>query len=414
MTYPPTSNSPTAVSLHNRIWSALHKLAHEAGLDPSLFAEPHRTVVDRVVAFLRHVQEPAADDAPGRSWFRLLAKRPSSPESPAPVQPLIICGIPGTGKTTFLFLLDRALRETVGLPDNILPQMEKVDREPLAVLKRGFNGRLTSLLSVRAWTDLLYYYAWDPTQHKLVPQDRNRFIEKTLAPMKVVFADEVEMVGYSPTLPILARHGLLVIGSSNESTFHQLDSEELPAQIVSFDGVDMRVGNPQDAVVTADQAAWWELFERGRAAEENGRFEQLPYRRVETAVWLDFEIAMRAPLLVSEWAHFLQEMAVDGSPPTLLLDQFTLAKLRTNYDAVIRFVNLFDAVEQVGAGVLVRHASENPQLSREDITYMKAAIHNAIGVDADIKRRALAGVDRCTSRIGQAAFRAREGEKAEG
>ena len=90
----------------------------------------------------------------------------------------------------------------------------------------------------------------------------------------------------------------------------------------------------------------------------------------------------------------------------LLLDQFSLDLLQTDYNAIIRYVYLLDAVEQLGIGLLVRHQDARPELTRETIAAMKETVKNAQGVSIEIKSKTLAGVDRSTSRLGQAGFRA--------
>ena len=83
------------------------------------------------------------------------------------------------------------------------------------------------------------------------------------APCGLSFADEVEMSGYSPTLPNIARQGILVLGSSNQYALAQLADELMPPRIYRFTGDDMRLGDPADALVDDEDAAW-ELFERAR------------------------------------------------------------------------------------------------------------------------------------------------------
>ncbi len=399
------------------IWQEIERTAVSAGLDPTKFSDTHREILAHIVTFL---QQPAAapaaptEEKSGWSkWLPLLAsekngevKRPSTP----PPAPLIICGEPGTGKTTFLNVLDVVLRRVFALPDNIQPVMRK-NSYSYVVNKRFMNGRPISLLSVKKWADLLHFYTWDRDRHGLVAADRAAFIQETLRPMRLIFADEVEMTGYAPTLPDLARQGLLVVGTSNQHRFTQLEEMLVAPRIYRFGGVDLRAGSPADAVVQASDPAW-ETFNRlqKRPAEQ---YERLAYQQEQIEgilfVRLDFATAVRAPLLENEWANFVHTLPWQVDEPLVfLLDNFSLNILRTDYNAIIRFVSLFDLIEQQGIGVLVRNEAADAELSREALSHMKVTIYAARGIPEAIKVKTAVGIDRCISRIGQGGHKAHQ------
>ena len=374
------------------LWRRITTAATHAGLNPEIFCEPHHDIVREVA---RHLSQP----------------------EPAPnVPPIIICGEPGTGKTTFLYVLDEVLRTHFALPDAIETTMRK-DGRAYDVHKRPFHGREVSLLSVRKWRDLLHFYAWDIEKHRFDTPALDQFIRGTLAPMRVVLADEVEMTGYAPTIPDLAARGLLVIGTSNQYQFQQLDHEQISPLIIQFEGADMRAGDPADAVATPNHAGW-PYFDQ-TAAQKECWLENLPYQLHTsgrfTFTYLNFSEAVKAPLLENEWLTFLKDAYKEASPYIplqqstpylLLLDHFSLDVLQTDYNAIIRYVYLLDAIEQLGIGLLVRDPQQTPLLSRTMINAMKETVQNANGVSLEIKAKTLAGVDRSTSRLGQAGFRA--------
>ncbi|MBK8431788.1 MAG: hypothetical protein IPL28_11100 [Chloroflexi bacterium] len=412
-----------AEQLERELWQAVNTAAHDAGLNAAKFGAPQREVVQAIAHFL--AQEPPAPPSytsrfprvpqPVKAVARPLVgrfipPRPQPTPPPAPT-PLILCGPPGTGKTTFIALLDVVLRTQFGLPDHIAPMMNKHDGRQHLVHKRTLNGRPLSLLSVSKWAELAHFYAWDVQQHRLNGRDTADFMTQVLAPMRILFTDEVEMTGYAPILPQMAHFGLLVVGTSNQSEFKQLAWEQLPPHLITFGGEDMRLGDPTEVVVTAaDPAA--HLFALGQAVagEKHGRLPYRPFRHGETTYWqLDFRQAIKAPLLDNEWVHFLQM----ASPPlTLLLDDFALESLRTDYNGIMRLVALLDAVEQMGVGLLVRPAAgvgDEPTavLSREALIHMKVTIQSTRGVTEEVKTRTVIGLDRCISRLGQAGHRAR-------
>lgn len=383
------------------VWDSLIGTAVSAGLDQTVFGETHHAIVDQVIAFLNTSTSP--NKSFGR-WFR--SKRPPI----QPISPIIICGVPGTGKTTFLYALDIVLRHHLGLPDKVTPTMTKPTGRTYDVYKRSFNGnQLVSLLSMNKWAEMLHFYAWDTTQHRLDNVVLQTFIRDTLYPMRVIFADEVEMVGYAPTLPDLAKNGILVVGTSNQTTFRQLEHHAIPAQLYHINGHDMRAGDPADAVVNRADPLW-DLFVQ-TAKQPVELCESITFQRWQRdqkmMIMLDFPQAMTAAMLSSQWLDFLQKKQTSTQTLTLLLDDFSLETLRTNYDGIIRFVALFDAIEQLAIGVLIRNIANTPQLSREAINHMQVTIETTSGVPDEIKRRVVAGIDRCSSRLGQAGHQAR-------
>ncbi len=398
------------------IWREIEQTAVSAGLDPTKFSDTHQEILAHIVTFLQ--QPPPASPVEERNgwskWLPRLAagrngdgERPSGPPPPAPI---IICGEPGTGKTTFLNVLDVVLRRVFALPDNIQPMMHKGSYH-YTVSKRFMSGLPVSLLSVKKWADLLHFYTWDRQEHRMVTTDRAAFIRETLQPMRLIFADEVEMTGYAPTLPVLARHGLLVIGTSNQHRFTQLEEMLVPPRIYTFGGVDLRAGSPADAIVQPNDPAWT-IFDKlqGLPIEQH---EQLAYQQQIVAdvlfLRLDFATAVHAPLLENEWSNFIQTLPGQvGDPLIFLLDNFSLDILRTDYNAIIRFVSLFDLIEQQGIGVLMRNPAAEAELSREALTHMKITIHAARGVPEAIKVKTAVGIDRCISRVGQAGHKAHQ------
>ncbi|MFK7803524.1 MAG: hypothetical protein AB8G95_17950 [Anaerolineae bacterium] len=420
-------NRVSAEELAADIWAESERVARVAGLDSGKFGADHREIVSRIATFLTAESAPAAQqDKLAEEGKGLLARLgwKSAAETDKnnagyAVAPIIICGVPGTGKTTFLYVLDRALRTAFGLSDTILPEMQDDSGRTFSVPKRMFCGGPVSLLSVRKWSEILHFYAWDIDEHRFDRDDLSAFIGEALRPMRIIFADEVEMSGYSPTLPNLAAHNLLVIGTSNQYDFVQLDQEKIPPKIYRFEGPDLRSGDPVDAVVRPGEVVWT-MFD-SLADQPMQTVERLNYQTLSegerVTVMLNFRDAVQAPMHETQWYGFLNQTWDEAteleatiqpdSAYTLLLETFTLDELRTDYNAIIRFVWLFDAIEQLGIGVLVRNGDQAAELSREAFSHMKVTIHTARGVSEEVKKRAVVGIDRATSRIGQAGVRAR-------
>jgi hypothetical protein len=185
----------------------------------------------------------------------------------------------------------------------------------------------------------------------------------------------------------------------------------VPPRIYTFGGIDLRAGTPADAIVQLNDPAW-EIFDRLQKVPVEHQ-EQLAYRqqRIENILFvrLDFAAAVRAPLLENEWANFFHALPWQVDDPLILLmDNFSLDILRTDYNATIRFVSLFDLIEQQGIGVLVRNQSAPAELSREALAHMKISIHAARGIPEAMKVKTAVGIDRSISRIGQAGHKAHQ------
>ncbi|MEM8856760.1 MAG: hypothetical protein AAGD96_00470 [Chloroflexota bacterium] len=436
----------SAEELETQIWDAVLEKAADAKLDISKFGDDHREIVFRIAQFLKLEEPPdeeefaddeedaeeSADDEETepteaelraeneRSWLNILnwlRSNTAEEDSDLPFfSPIIICGVPGTGKTTFLNVLDSVLRDKIGLPDLIEEQMVNRFGRKFFVPKRKFAGFPVTLLSVRKWSELFHFFSWDITQHRFDREMLKEFVDESVAPMRVVFADEIEISGYSPTLPDMTARNILVVGTSNQYDFPQLDSEELQPKIYRFEGEDLRQGDPTDAVVQPDEPHWT-LFDTvsEQPVFEHERLEHQTYSTNEFgALLIDFRAAVNAPMHETQWFTFLTRLMNDtlggqaGDNMVLLMDSFSLDNLRTDYNAIIRFVWLFDAIEQLGVGVLVRNDSAVAELSTEALNHMKVTIHTARGVTEEVKSRTLVGIGRVTSRVGQAGVKARD------
>lgn len=399
--------------------AAIIKTAAVAGLDPNKFGDPHWEVVDRIVTFLQQLPNTPPPKQPRFPRLARLFSSSQQPSAAPPPAPIIICGEPGTGKTTFISVIDIVLRTQFGLPDLIAPTMHKHDGREHKIQKRALSKMQLSLQSVRKWADLLHFFSWDVQRHRYDAQDLDAFIGEKLRPMRVIFADEVEMVGYSPTLPDLARHQLLIVGTSNQTRFAQLENELIAPHVIAFGGEDMRAGDPADAVVSPSDSVW-QLFDQ-LAAEAVHPFETLNYQTADVdgvvLTRVNFEVAVRAPLLESEWVGFFQETYKKAghyyeplrveSAYCLLLEAFDLHSLTQDFNTVIRFVSLFDAIEQLELGVLVRHESQPLTLTHASFEQLKQTIEQSQDVSAEIKKKVVVGIDRLVSRLGQAGHRAK-------
>lgn len=435
----------TAENLTDEIWEAVLDKAEDADLDSSLLGKNHKEIVRLIAEYLSTEDERLDEQHRRRKANEALAERqreirekskgrrrkPPTPEEEAilaqepvtiidPINPILLCGPPGTGKTTFLYILDTVLRNEFDLDDNLKPRMRKSREQYHLLQKRSFDGDQVSLLSVRKWSELLRFYAWDVRQHKFEFNDLEQFIEDQLLDMKVIFADEVEIAGYAPTLTDLAKYGLLVIASSNQIDFPQFDVENLSPSIYMFDGPDMRIGEPEDAIVSSSDADW-ALFDTLKQASLVKR-ESVIYRYEKVDknhfFYFDFPPTIRAPMLETDWLRLFNEAFIEATgrrkgiqsdtPLILLFDNYSLAAIRDDYNSIIRYISLFDAIEQIEIGVLVRNPEGSTELSRAAMEEIKQSIETTPGIVEEVKRRTLVGIDRSTSRIGKAGLRAKE------
>ncbi len=162
------------------------------------------------------------------------------------MKPIFVSGEPGIGKTTLLMVLDEALQR-LALSDGIrnLIATDEIygyfpDKKPLSVSALRLFGAKTGVLSARDWTNILRQWTYDEATF--------RENEKALADLiqrlhgSVVLIDEAEIEGYVYFAETLARHGILIVFTSNLG----VETIRLSAErftVVTLMGLDHRTGD---------------------------------------------------------------------------------------------------------------------------------------------------------------------------
>ncbi len=283
------------------------------------------------------------------------------------VKPLFVSGVPGIGKTTLLMVLDEVLyslnnscRDLVvaGKISGYFPHKTVLNVTPLQLF-----GKSTGMLSVRDWNNILRHWTFDGTTVDTNPDALADLTSRLRG--KVVFMDEAELEGYVYMSELLARHGILVILTSNlDQTQIHLPPDHV--QVVALQGSDHRHGNLAQVCLPAQPH---ELFDR--FAEHFAHHQKLyvasGFVGGINITYLNWGNLERQPLLKDDFARLFvenktQAVLLDAVPffaniPPSFVDLSFLGYLA-------RFVNLVDAIHDSGLPLLIRGThphSLNPQ-----------------------------------------------------
>ncbi len=334
----------------------------DIGLELSVY-EP--ATLDAIIAPLeQYLSQPAPQPA-RRGWFsRLLG----SPE-PERVAPLLLAGPVGTGKTTLMMLLDRALpqascaalfqQEIAAHPTALTPEGERllIEVHPLPLMGQTRNLS-TGVIRLRELQSFHRRFTYDRQAAREDPEAAERFAR--LFGGHIVFVDEFvpDVVSSFPMQVInhLADHGVQVVLSSNR---HETPFVE-GVRVVPVRGADMRTGElgrvllPQQPDPRFDGFAGVPPTALDRVARGlRGRF-----RSVGGKTWLLLEFDTVAHT-AADWLAFQHLLQLADA---VLVDNVPLfdAARGAGPDAARRFVFLIDAIYDERRPVLLRLTNPQP------------------------------------------------------
>lgn len=273
------------------------------------------------------------------------------------VKPLFVSGVPGIGKTTLLMVLDEVLyrlnsscRDLVisGKIQGYFPHKTILNVTPLQLF-----GKSTGMLSVRDWNNLIRHWTFDETTADTNPDALADLTARLRG--NVVFMDEAELEGYVYISELLARHGILVILTSN---LHQTQIHLAPEHVhhVSLQGSDHRTGNIAHVCLPNQPHALFDRF-----AEHFVRHQKLYVASGLVGgvniTYLNWGNLERHPLMKDDFARLFREnktqaVLLDAVPffaniPASAVDLSFLGYLA-------RFVNFVDAIHDTGLPLLIR------------------------------------------------------------
>lgn len=335
---------------------------HEVGLDLSVYQpEMLAEVVGALEAYLAR-----SESAPRRGGW-LPWRREATP--PPRVAPLLLAGPVGTGKTTLMMLLDRALpeascaplfqQEIAGHPTTAENGGEPalIEVRPLALLGRTHNLP-TGVVRLRELQTFYRLFTYDRRRATVDSEAAQRFAR--LFTGRIVYIDEFvpDSVTSFPMQVInhLADQGVQVVLSSNRR-----ETPFVPGvRAVAVVGEDMRTGDltltcrPAGADPRFDAFATIEPTSFDRVARGlRGRLREAGGRR-----WLHlrYDELSGIPADLLAFQHLLQ--FTDG----VLVDRVPLFDTRRggSDDGARRFVYLVDAIYDERRPVLVRLTNDEP------------------------------------------------------
>ncbi len=297
------------------------------------------------------------------------------------VSPLLLTGPVGTGKTTLMMLLDRAIGNASCAPlfqqdiEGHPSTAEKgnpvaiIEIHPLALMGRKHNipTGVTRLRELQTFYRLYTYDRRTATVDSAAAQRFAQFFRK-----HVVFIDEFvpDVVTSFPMQVInhLADHGVLVVLTSNRK-----ETPFVPGvHVVRVEGEDMRTGILSEVVRPAEADARFDAFAGTTptkfdfvAAGLQGRLGTLEGK---TWLHLKYHDMARVP---ADWAafhkllHYTEGVLIDDLP---LFDPVEAGGM----DGARRFVFLIDALYDERRPVLVRLTNSDPLPERFEVEALSA------------------------------------------
>jgi predicted ATPase len=305
-----------------------------------------------------------AKERPRRRLFPIRQR-----EQPARLSPLLLTGPVGTGKTTLMMLLDRAIPEASCAPlfqQEIAAHPstaqnggapEVIEVRPLALMGRTHNLP-TGVVRLKHLQRFHRLFTYDRATARTDAEAAERFAH--LFRGRIVFIDEFvpDVVSSAPMLVInlLADHGVQVVLSSNRRETPFIEG----VQVIHIEGADMRVGDLSKALLPAGPDPRFDQFAAVEPTTYDWIVRGLRARlaTVGDQRWMQLRFSEFATL-PAEWLafqHLMQHadrVLVDGVPvfdPTY----------ETGNDAARRFVLLVDALYDERRPVLVRLTNEQP------------------------------------------------------
>lgn len=340
----------------------IEALLEREGLELSLDAYAPE-LLERLVEVVESYLEGHARPDGGNRWK--LRRRPGR----ARVPPLLLSGPVGTGKTTLMMLLDRALpeaspgsifqQEIPGHPTARATDGERlcIEVRPLALMGEARNIP-TGVIRLGELRRLYRLTTYDRERSRSDPEAQARFA--ALLKNRIVYVDEFVPDDVSPfpmkVINFLADHGILVVLSSNRRETPFVEG----VRVVAVEGEDMRRGELGRISVGAGPDP---RFDRLAALPER-RFDHVARglrARVDGAdgrrvMLVDFDVIAHVPADWLAFQHLLQytdRLLVDDVPV------FDPAR-HVGVDAARRFVLLVDALYDERRPLLLRLTQPEP------------------------------------------------------
>lgn len=356
----------------------------DVGLDLSVYnSDILDAILDRIVNYLEKRHQPP----PRRSWWPWRRV-----EEPTRISPLLLSGPVGTGKTTLMMLIDRALPEAscASLFAQALwghPTTAQNAQKPVAITVHPLPlmGSHTTLpTGVIRLRDLQTFYRLYTYNRQTAGEDLQAAEQFAhLFKGHVVFIDEFvpDTVSSFPMKVInhLANHGVLVVLSSNRKETPFVEG----VQVVSIDGEDMRKGDLALVCRPATPDPRFDRFKEEPSVLFNHVARGLRARllTIDDTKWmyLNFENIAFVPADWLAFQHLLQY--TDG----ILIDEVPVFDLKrgSGVDSARRFSLLVDAIYSERRPVLVRLTNSEPLAVPFDADILQALYIPEIVIDLE-------------------------------
>lgn len=342
--------------------SNLEKIAEQGQLGLNLSVYSPTTLEQILTTLQTYLSQPKT--ATRSSWWPFTQRQQSSRLSP-----LLLCGPVGTGKTTLMMLLDRALPEAssqslfkqkiYGHPTTAQNGNEPVEIKvhPLALMGQHSNIS-TGVIRLRELQTFFRLFTYNRHTARQDDEAAKEFAQ--LFKKRIVFIDEFvpDVVTSFPMQVVnhLADHGVLVVLSSNRSETPYVEG----VQIIAVEGDDMRTGDLSLVCRPAAPEPRFDAFSHIEATSFNHVARDL-WAKVRDdngrrSMYLDFEIFS---YVAADWLAFQHLLQFTEQ---VLLDHMPIFDLRRggSSDVARRFAIFVDTVYDERRPIVVRLTNEAP------------------------------------------------------
>ena len=357
----------------------------DVGLDLSAYqAETLEQVVASLEGYLNRPKQPPARGG-------LLSWRRAAPERKR-VSPLLLTGPVGTGKTTLMMLLDRALPEASSAA--IFQQeieahpstaengskRECIEVHPLMLMGQAHNVS-TGVVRLSELQTFYRLFTYDRRAASVDPEAARCFAQ--LFHDRIVFVDEFvpDTVTSFPMKVInhLADSGVQVVLSSNRRETPFIEG----VQVIPIEGADMRVGDLSLVACSAGPDPRFDQFREvpPTSFDRIARGLQARLQIVNGQRWMYLRFADLARVPAT-WVAF-QQLLQHGD--VVLVDEVPLFDFKggASADATRRFVFLIDAIYDERRPVLLRLTNQEPLPNDFDVGTLEGMYLPELVTDLD-------------------------------